>query len=213
MDAVIASNPLQIADVKPNNPHVVLIEHPIINFEYSSYPEKNSVDIIWQGYMANVQWMFRLHTILERVRHDTSVDISMIYHSNSPSREEGMIKYVKWKRRDWQKMLALADIGIVIKPPEDEIQRRKPSNKVISYMAAGLPVVCTPTEADKLVIEHGKTGYFAYTDEEWYTYLKTLIESPELRKCIGTAAKAYVMKNFTIEKITKKYIDLFNQYV
>jgi glycosyltransferase involved in cell wall biosynthesis len=211
MDGIISSNPIQTDDVNSLNPNVALIEHPVINFAYSHYPKKETVDIIWQGYMANVEWMFRLHNILERVREDTALKVKMIYHSNTRSREEGMVRYVKWKMRDWQKMLALADIGIVIKPPEDEIQRRKPSNKVISYMAAGLPVVCTPTAADKLVIEHGKTGYFAYTDDEWYTSLKTLVENPELRQQMGTAGRKFVLEHFSLETITQKYITLFDK--
>ncbi|GAK55306.1 hypothetical protein U27_02138 [Candidatus Vecturithrix granuli] len=210
MDGVISSSPVQSEDVRPINPNVVLIEHPIINFECSTYPQKATVDILWQGYMANVEAMFRLHTILEKVRQESGRDVRMIYHSNCPTRTDGMIHYIKWKIRDWQKILASADIGIVIKPPDNEVQRRKPSNKVLSYMAAGLPVVCTPTEADKLIMEHGKTGFFAYTDEEWYRYLKGLIEDPELRKAMGMRGREYVWERFTIEKITAKYLNLFD---
>lgn len=210
MNGIISSNPVQTEDVQPFNPQVALIEHPIINFLTTTYPHKQTVDILWQGYMANVHSMFRLHTILERIQQESPADIRMIYHSNSPSREEGMIRFVKWKIRDWQKMLAQADIGIVIKPPDDDIQRRKPSNKVLSYMAAGLPVVCTPTEADKLIMEHGKTGFFAYTDEEWYRYLKLLIEDPELCKKMGRRGRQYVWEHFTIEKMTEKYLKFFD---
>lgn len=211
MDGVISSSPIQTEDVRPINPNVVLIEHPIINFERSTYPQKTTVDILWQGYMANVEAMFRLHAILEKVRQKSGRDVRMIYHSNCPTHTDGMIHYIKWKIRDWQKMLASADIGIVIKPSENEIQRRKPSNKVLSYMAAGLPVVCTPTEADKLIMEHGKTGFFAYTDEEWYMYLKILIENPELRRQMGMRGRDFVWKHFTLEKITEKYLTFFDE--
>jgi hypothetical protein len=34
-------------------------------------------------------------------------------------------------------------------------------------MGAGLPVVCTPSEADRGVITHGETGFFARDDREW----------------------------------------------
>lgn len=210
MDGVISSSPVQSDDVRPVNPNVVLIEHPIINFEYSSYPQKPTVDIIWQGYMANVQAMFRLHNVLETLQQECSADIRMIYHSNCPSGTDGIIHHVKWKIRDWQRMLALADIGIVIKPPEDEVQRRKPSNKVLSYMAAGLPVVCTPTEADKQILEHGKTGFFAYSDDEWYDALKRLIEDAELRRQMGSRGRESVYQHFTIAHITRKYLDLFD---
>ncbi len=211
MDGVIASSPVQIDDVKPINPRVVLIEHPIINFESTTYPQKASVDLLWQGYMANVDAMFRLHNILEQLQRECAAEIRMVYHSNCPSHTDGMFHYVKWKIRHWQRMLAQVDIGIVIKPPEDEVQRRKPSNKVLSYMAAGLPVICTPTEADRMIMEHGKTGFFAYTDEEWHTSLKTLVEQPELRKEMGMRGRDYVWKHFTIELITGKYLHLFDE--
>jgi glycosyltransferase involved in cell wall biosynthesis len=210
MDGVISSSPIQTEDVRPINPNVVLIEHPIINFVRSAYPAKPTVDILWQGYLSNVEAMFRLHTILERVRRESGREVRMIYHSNCPTRTDGMFQYVRWKIRDWQNMLAQADIGIVIKPPESEIQRRKPSNKVLSYMAAGLPVVCTPTAADKLMMEHGKHGFFADTDDEWYAALKTLIEQPELRKTMGVAGRDFVWQHFTIQQIADKYIQLFN---
>ncbi len=210
MDGVISSSPVQTEDVRPFNPHVVLIEHPIINFFTSSYSPKPTVDLLWQGYMANVECMFRLHSILERIQRETPVKLRMIYHSNAPSRDDGMIRFVKWNIREWQQMLAQADIGVVIKPPDDEVQRRKPSNKVLSYMAAGLPVVCTPTEADKRIMEHGKTGFFAYTDEEWYAALKPLIERPELRREMGGRGRQSVWEQFTIEHITAKYLTFFN---
>lgn len=210
MDGVIASSPVQSDDVRPINANVVLIEHPIINFEVSTYPKKNTVDILWQGYMANVQAMFRLHDILERIHQETEQPIRMIYHSNCPSHTDGMFHYSKWKIRDWQKMLAQADIGIVIKPPEDAVQRRKPSNKVLSYMAAGLPVICTPTEADKRIMEHGKTGFFAYTDDDWYVYLKRLIHDADLRQSMGRAGHAAMYAEFTLEKISAKYCALFH---
>lgn len=116
MDGVISSSPIQTNDVRPINSNVVLIEHPIINFEHTTYPQKNRVDILWQGYMANVDAMFRLHEVLDRVQQESATKIRMIYHSNCPTRTDGMVRYVKWKIRDWQHMLAQADIGIVIKP-------------------------------------------------------------------------------------------------
>ena len=210
MDGVISSSPVQSDDVRPINPNVVLIEHPIINFDYSSYPQKSTVDIIWQGYMVNVKAMYRLHSILEKLQKECTQEIRMIYHSNAPTSTEGMFHYVKWKIRDWQRMLALADIGIVIKPPDDELQRRKPSNKVLSYMAAGLPVVCTPTEADRLIMEHDETGYFAYSDADWYKALKTLIKDSELRRQMGTLGRQSVYEHFTIAKITRKYLNFFD---
>lgn len=209
MDGVIASSPLHVADVKPINQNVRLIEHPIINYQYCTYSPKPVVDILWQGHAENLECMSPLHHVLQKIQAETGREIRMIYHTNCEPKEEGMIKYVQWNIFNWQRVLAQADIGIVLKPSDNKWQQRKPSNKVLSYMAAGLPVVCTPTEADKLVIEHGKTGYFAYTEEEWYLYLKKLIESAELREVMGTTAREFVTQQFSVEKITEKYTDFF----
>lgn len=209
MDGIIASSPLHVEDVMPINPHVRLIEHPIINYRYCAYSPKPSIDLLWQGHVENLNCMSQLHEVLRNIQAATDRKIRMLYHTNCTPKEEGMITYVQWNIFNWQSVLADADIGIVLKPSNNKWQQRKPSNKVLSYMAAGLPVVCAPTEADKLVIEHGKTGYFAFTDEDWQTYLTLLIESAELRKTMGTAARHAVTRNFSVEKITQKYLDFF----
>ena len=78
-------------------------------------------------------------------------------------------------------------------------------------MAAGLPVICTPSESDRLVINHGVTGYFAYNDEEWYKYLKKLIEDPELREKMGKSGMGFATQNYGVEKIAQKYYELFDE--
>ncbi|MCQ9204961.1 MAG: glycosyltransferase [Omnitrophica bacterium] len=211
MDGIIASSPLHVKDMEPFDKSVVLIEHPIINKAHCRYKRRKHLTVIWQGYIGNSGCMKKLRPILKRIQEETQRDIKFVYSTNCESRTEGIIRYVKWKFHHWQKMLAQADIGVVIKPQQDKWQQRKCSNKVVTYMVAGLPVVCTPTESDKLVIQHGKTGYFAYTDQEWYRYLKELIENPELRSVVGKAARTYVMDNFNVKKITDKYITFIEQ--
>ena len=112
--------------------------------------------------------MQRLHPILHRLRSETGLDIRLVYDTNQPAREEGPIRYTEWSVQRWDRVLSEADVGVAIKPLEDPFQQRKSTAKVVSYMAAGLPVVCTPSEADRRVIAHGKTGFFANHDHEWY---------------------------------------------
>ena len=80
-------------------------------------------------------------------------------------------------------------------------------------MAAGLPVICTPSAADRGVIEHGITGFFAYTDEDWYEYLKLLFEDTKLREKIGKAAKEFALCHYNIGEITDQYICFFDDLI
>ena len=52
-------------------------------------------------------------------------------------------------------------------------------------MAMGIPVVASPVGEQKYVIKHGDNGFLAKNDDDWYRYLKLLIEDDELRKLMG----------------------------
>ncbi|MBN1354440.1 MAG: glycosyltransferase [Candidatus Omnitrophica bacterium] len=214
MDAVIAMNPLQESDVRSYNNCVKLIGLPIINHRYKKdYAAKEPVVILWEGYIQNMEYMNRFNAIVKRIAGEGKHKVTMLYHANMRSKDDGIIKYRKWKLDNWEKVFLESDIAVAIKPGDNEIQRRKPSTKVNTYRAAGLPLVCMPSEADKTVIEDGKTGYFAYTDEDWYARLKELVENPALREKIGVAGRKYVRENFSIAKIGAGYIRLFDELV
>ncbi|MBW2965734.1 glycosyltransferase, partial [Candidatus Woesearchaeota archaeon] len=213
MDGFIIINPLQEDVVKKYSSIFRLIELPIINTIYKKeYREKDSLDIIWQGLFNNKKYIEKLEPIIERLAKQCNYRIKLVYNTNCvPLKDDGIIRFIPWKMSAWQKILAQSDIGVTIKDFSDKWEKRKPSTKVLSYMAAGLPVICTPTEADKMVIKHGETGYFAYTEKDWYKYLKMLIENPKLREKIGKAGREYAVNNFSVEKIGRKYIDFFDE--
>ncbi|MCK5707916.1 MAG: glycosyltransferase family 4 protein [Candidatus Aureabacteria bacterium] len=214
MDGVIVPNPLTQKDIESVNTNIRLIEAPMITYKYKkNYESDGVVKILWEGYKENLESMKRVHSILEKLNKNLSCKFNLIYHSDISSKDEGLIKYIKWELSNWENMLISSDIAVVIKPIEDKYQQRKPSTKINTYRLAGLPVVCTPSEADKMVIEHGKTGFFAYTDDDWYEYLKKLIENAALRKEIGRAGRQYVIENFSIDRISRKYMDFFDKLV
>jgi hypothetical protein len=69
---------------------------------------------------------------------------------------------------------------------------------VISYMGAGLPVVCTPSEADR-------------DDREWYDCLRALATDATLRERIGTAGRRLVESRYGVEGIAAEYMALFDR--
>jgi glycosyltransferase involved in cell wall biosynthesis len=112
---------------------------------------------------------------------------------------------------NWERQLISSDIAVENKSLDEPSLQRRPSTKVLSYMAAAVPVVCTPSTADRSVIDHGRTGYLAYTPDDWYMYLKMLINDRGLRKQVGMAAREYALSNFTVNKITDKYTSFFDE--
>jgi hypothetical protein len=214
-DGLIASSPLHIEDLSGLGKKMVMIEHPVINTRNKDYAKRNddAIKILWQGFPEHRPRMDVLQPMVRRLAKELKKKIILIYHTRILPKSRGSVRYKTWTVRNWETMLVHSDIGVEIKPLNDVHLQRKPSTKIVSYMAAGLPVVCTPSAADRMVIEHGKTGYFACTDEEWYAYLKRLAEDPGLRQKMGQAGKEYVSRHFSIPKITEKYITLFDALI
>lgn len=210
MDALILSNPLQAEDVRALDSIQVTIPPPVIGRRHKEdYAARGPITILWEGWAPNLGFMERVNPIVRRVARDSETPIQLVYYSNLPPRADGIIRYVPWKLSRWEERLIGADVAIVIKPPDDPIQRRKPPTKVQNYMAAGLPVVCTPSEADKLVIADGRTGFFAHSEDEWYQRLRALVEDVNLRERVGRAARESVLRTANIERVAALHLDLF----
>ena len=61
---------------------------------------------------------------------------------------------------------------------------------VIEAMACGLPVVCHRSGGYAAVVDHGRNGFLFDSDEEAEAILLALKADPELRRRIGSAARA-----------------------
>ncbi|MEM9282216.1 MAG: glycosyltransferase [Verrucomicrobiota bacterium] len=212
VDGILASNPLSADDFRIYADFVEVAPTPVINTLHKvNYGKTRKVSLIWQGFRENLETMEPLHRILKQLLDRFPNQIEMVFHTDVESREDGAVRFKKWKIDDWEQTLIDSDIGVVIKPTDDPFQQRKPPTKVLSYMAAGLPVVCTPSASDRLVIEEGKTGFFAETEEEWFEVLSRLIESPSLRESVGTAARLAVQRDYSVAKISQLYADFFEK--
>jgi hypothetical protein len=212
MDALILANPVQRRDFEGLAVPQVEISRPLLNRRHrTTYAHGGPIRVVWQGYSENLAPMSQLHPIIRRLREETGLDIRLVYDTDGPARDEGPIQYTEWKAHRWERVLAAGDVGVAIKPLDNPSQQRKPSTKVQSYMVAGLPVVCTPSEADRQVIAHGQTGFFAYDDREWHACLGALVTDPSLRERVGTAARQHVTEGYSVDRIVADYLRLFDR--
>jgi Glycosyl transferases group 1 len=212
MDAVMLASLLQRKGLEDVDVPQVEIARPLLNRRHrTTYAHRGPIRLVWQGYPENIPPMRRLHPIVERLRAQTGLDIRLVYDTAGLPREDGPIQYTEWKINRWERVLVGSDVAVAIKPVDDPFQQRKPPTKVVSYMGAGLPVVCTPSEADRGVITHGETGFFAYDDREWHACLAALVTDPALRERVGTAARRHVEERYGVARITADYVRLFDQ--
>jgi glycosyltransferase involved in cell wall biosynthesis len=107
--------------------------------------------------------------------------------------------WVPWTAETETEELAYFDIG-VMPMPDDEWARGKCALKALQYMAMGIPTVCSAVGANCEVIQHGKNGLLASTNEEWLASLELLIEQAELRRRLGEMGRRTVEERYSKQR-------------
>ena len=75
----------------------------------------------------------------------------------------------------------------------------------------GVPGVYSALPTYQQIVEHGKNGFLAQTEEDWETYLVQLIESPVLRNEMGQAARKTVTDNWLISKNSHSLTQIYQE--
>jgi glycosyltransferase involved in cell wall biosynthesis len=81
--------------------------------------------------------------------------------------------------------------------------------------ACGLPVVASRTGGLQDMVNDGVTGFLIKPGdaEELGQKIKVFMENPNLRKEMGTASRNYIIKNFSWDEITERYVKLYTSLV
>ncbi|EKD29118.1 MAG: family 2 glycosyl transferase [uncultured bacterium] len=169
-------------------------------FHFKQHTEKSEGLVIgWTGVSLNIDQNAEIKTVLEKLCKKYNSTISYLTDVIKNDQDEEVFKYKLWSLETWEKDILEWDISFRWWLDSNH-QRHKDSNKIISYMAAGIPVVCRPTNSDEEIIKNGETGFFANNICEFEEQLDNLIKNPKLRKYIGENAHKYVWQNYSLRK-------------
>lgn len=113
----------------------------------------------------------------------------------------------------WPMKHRTLDFDIGICPlVDDYFNKCKTPIKWMEFGILETPSVCSPV-LYKDVVEHGKTGYLATTEEEWFEHLSKLIENKDLRKKIGKNASEEVKKKYNLKDHLQDFLDIYMEVV
>lgn len=186
------------------NPNVRMLTAgiPVDRYAPRQHRFRERVTIGWVGSHAG-HFLDPLLPALREVARQRSIEFVVV--SDAPPETglpDGAVRWLRWRLDDEFAAFEGLDIGVM--PLEDtEYARGKEAYKIKEYMAAGLPVVCSPVGSNRRVVEDGVTGFFAATTEEWIAALLRLIDDHELRRQTGGAARAKAEAEFGIERSSR----------
>jgi glycosyltransferase involved in cell wall biosynthesis len=188
-------------------PTVVDIEKYKVKNYYKKI-KKNTVNIVWIGSPSSEKYLEIIKQPLEKLSLEFDIKLIIISNGNKYNYKFPYESY-KWTEKNEVELILKGDIGIM--PLEENLfEKGKCGFKLIQYMACGLPVIASPLPANIEIVTK-EVGFLAKNEEEWYKYLKILIEDKELRKKIGKKARKRVEKYYSYQRCGNEYLELIKK--
>lgn len=159
----------------------------------------DGVVLYWTGTSLNQPQNDAILPVLRRLKDRYGCRV--VYDTDRHG-EHDWIEYRTFDNETWPREMLLGDIAFRWRDTSN-LQHLKDPNKVLSYMAAGLPAVIHPTASERLVVRDGETGFFANTVDDFERVVTRLILEPDLRRKVGEAAHAEVWEKYSLRKHVK----------
>lgn len=167
----------------------------------------------WSGSSSGFEYLYEiedaLDEVLRRVRGATLKVVSdqpPRFRSLDPDR----VVFERWSVG--RQVSTLQEFSVGIMPLTDSLWARgKCSYKMLTYMAAGVPVVVSPVGMNLEVLERGLCGYSASTLTDWVDALTTLLADPGLSQGLGERGREIVEMHYSRNVIAPRLISLLGQ--
>lgn len=174
------------------------------------YKSKTStqVTIGWTGSHTTLKYLKEIESVLQRIEHKFGIVKILVIANQKPELALRTLQFLPWRKQSEAIDLLKIDIGIM-PLPDDEWTKGKCGFKALQYMAMGIPSIASPVGVNTLIVEHGKNGFLAKTEEDWFSYLNQLIEDHSLRATLGNSGRQKVIQNYSVLSNTANFLFLF----
>jgi glycosyltransferase involved in cell wall biosynthesis len=197
--AVSAGNEHLAEYARPLNANVWVVPTTVSLEAYQPRSGSGSgVPVIgWTGSHSSAQYLSLVSGALTRLRQRREFRLLIV------GAEGISVPGVDTTCKPWRSETEVADIepfDIGIMPlPDEPWARGKCALKAIQYMGLAVPPVVSPVGVNATVVEHGRTGFHATTEDEWVEALDALLGDAEKRRRMGTAAREVVARHYSAE--------------
>jgi len=193
---VIVANSFLEEKVSQLNPNVIQIPTALDPEPYRQCKGKfERFTIAWIGTPVTYKFLENQTAVWQELAKKIDFELLVIAREDLAARAlPGVsMRFIDWSEGTEASLLGQAHVGVM--PLTDDLfAQGKSAFKLLQYFAAGIPVVASPIGENRHVVENGRNGFLAATDEEWLTRLEQLYHKPELRETMAAAAAVDVEK-------------------
>lgn len=174
---------------------------------FTTHKDSSKITIGWTGSHTTGKYLKIIEPVIHQLQQKYQHLNFLIISDQRPQLNVEHIEFMPWKKETEAEDLLKMDIGIM-PLPDDEWTKGKCGFKALQYMAMQIPCVLSPVGVNTSIVDHGKTGFIASTEQEWILYLEKLIEDSDLRKKIGIASREKVIVSYSVDSNVSNFLSL-----
>jgi len=212
---VITGNQFLRDEALKYNSNVFVIPTPVDTsrfFPASNHRNSKEVVIGWIGMETTLGYLFELKKVFEELSKRFPIRLKIITRIGNGSHPfQGFpVDFVSWSYETEVQEMSAFDIG-VMPLPKQLWSEGKCGLKLLQYMAMGIAGVASATKANQDIVEDGKDGFLADTEEEWITKLSLLISDEKKRKEMGAHARQKTLKRYSLHQSAGRLIEILKK--
>lgn len=168
---------------------------------------EHKVVVGWTGSHSTLPYLDAIIPVLQELQQE--MDISFLVIANrKPELPLTDWDFIPWREQSELDDLLKMDIG-VMPLQNDAWSEGKCGFKLIQYLSVGIPALASPVGVNSAIIEEGVNGYLCRDKAAWKEHIRELAADVQLRKKMGAAGHAKMMKEYSIASQKDKFISLF----
>jgi glycosyltransferase involved in cell wall biosynthesis len=194
---------------QPYNSSVVIIPTTLDTENYHNQTidyAHQRLSIGWTGTLTTMNYLYELEPVIAQLEKEFSFDFIVI-SNQKPKMELQSLRYIQWNKDTEIADLMKFSIG-VMPLKEDKWSKGKCGFKALQYMSLGIPCVISPVGVNTAIVDHQTNGFLATSNDEFYSYLKQLLENAGLRNEIGLKGQQTVVNRYSTSANLAKYVEL-----
>lgn len=138
------------------------------------------------------------------------LDAEIEFHIVGIPEDQGFgnhVQWIPWSEESENKEIQKMDVGIM--PLQDSVwEKGKCAYKLIQYAACGVPGIASDVGMNSEVAIPNKTGFLAYSDEDWISRILQLKADREKRHYLGQHARKLVEEKYGLQVTEKKWKEM-----
>jgi hypothetical protein len=173
--------------------------------------EKTVWTIGWTGTWSNLKYLYAVEEPLADFLVQHKESRLLIVCDRRPQFERippASWQFVRWSPETEVGPVQGMDAGLM--PLADtEWTRGKCAFKMLSYMAAGVPVVASPFGVNEEIFQKARVGFPATTQDDWYAALCKLYKDREAAINMGLEGRRIVEEFYSVKRSAKMLARIF----